>query len=172
MTQGVTEWINNALNSKPRIADISDQFLQYIVRCKIKGLREQDFSKWPPAIAMLLSACADEIILSIDEKEARSLWPGNLDARKIRVEILDRFGIAFTDKASRSGSDIVNIKDHRNDLTHGIKSWEDVGQEYSWPDLKKISNRVILYLIRVLREMRKQSSLGFWKKTNQTAGVG
>lgn len=162
ITQAVTEWLNDALLSKPKVEELSEEFLKYIVRCKLKKLKEQDFSIWVTQISGLLSACAEEVILSISEKEARSMWPGNLDARKIRSEILERFGIRFIHRISRSGSDISDLKDHRNDLTHGIKSWEDVGQEYSWPDLKRISNRVLLYLCRVLRELQTKSDERFW----------
>lgn len=162
ITQAVTEWLNDALHSKPKVKDLSEAFLNYVVRCKVKKLRDQDFAQWIPQIATLLVDCADEIILSVTEKEARSMWPGNLDARKIRSEILERFGIQFNHRISRSGSEISDLKDQRNDLTHGIKSWEDVGQEYSWPELRKVSNRVILYLCRVIREMRTKSDEQFW----------
>jgi len=74
---------------------------------------------------------------------------GNLDARIIREDILTKFEIG----ADIQEDILLEIKEERNFLAHGEKSFTEVGQGKSVPDMKVISNKVIDFLNRYVSEI-------------------
>ncbi|MCK1569449.1 hypothetical protein IVB08_37005 [Bradyrhizobium sp. 173] len=72
---------------------------------------------------------------------------GNVDARLIR-SLGNAYGFeCYTDKARTwNGSDLVTIKECRNDLAHGLKTYEDVGKEYPAKDLLAITRRSLAFM--------------------------
>jgi hypothetical protein len=75
---------------------------------------------------------------------------GSVDAKKIR-SFGDRYGFScVTDKiATRDGSDLVEIKQNRNDLAHGLKTYEEVGRDYTSRDLMMLSKRSMAYITAI-----------------------
>ncbi|MFO5441674.1 MAG: MAE_28990/MAE_18760 family HEPN-like nuclease, partial [Dolichospermum sp.] len=54
---------------------------------------------------------------------------------------------------TRDGSDLLSIREHRNDLAHGVMSLKDVGRNTSAKNLVEISERVIKYLRQILENI-------------------
>jgi MAE_28990/MAE_18760-like HEPN len=82
------------------------------------------------------------------------LFSGNVDAKEIR-RIAKQYGFsATTDLDTRDGFDLLSIKEHRNDLAHGVMSFKEVGKNTSAENLVQISARVIKYLRQILENIR------------------
>lgn len=111
-----------------------------------------DFSLWPKNMREVLLEYKEASKIGLSESQVRSLWAGNLDAKKIRENILGRLNLQLSGaERFRDGYDLRRIKDDRNDLAHGIKSWDVVGGNYTWPELVSISNRVLIYTVRFIK---------------------
>lgn len=78
-------------------------------------------------------------------------FSGNVDARRLR-EIADIYG--FSTKSDRSlthdGAELVTIKNIRNDLAHGLKTYEEVGRDYPIKSLLEISIRSTAYIATII----------------------
>jgi MAE_28990/MAE_18760-like HEPN len=94
----------------------------------------------------------DIIIATFDSKK---LFSGNVDARLIK-KIAKKYGFSYqTDFAkTKNGKSLVDIKDKRNDLAHGDKSFKEVGQGKTIEDLLKIKEEVIEYLRQILENIK------------------
>jgi len=75
---------------------------------------------------------------------------GNLDVRKIE-ELAKKYG--FDEPKRSNGRDLINIKNFRNQLAHGEKTFSEIGKEKSVPELIKINVRVIYYLRALLKNI-------------------
>ena len=78
-------------------------------------------------------------------------FSGNVDARLIR-EIAKSYGFSTSSDShrTRSGSDLLTIKNARNDLAHGLKTYDEVGRGYPLRDLLGISIRATRYIEAIL----------------------
>ncbi len=78
-----------------------------------------------------------------------------MDARLIK-EIADKYGFSYqTDFAkTKNGQNLVVIKSNRNDLAHGIKSFEQVGGYQAIEELLEIKEEIIEYLTQILQNIR------------------
>ncbi|MBD1886527.1 MAE_28990/MAE_18760 family HEPN-like nuclease [Microcoleus vaginatus] len=94
-----------------------------------------------------------DIITATFERE--ELFSGNVDARLIK-EIAEKYGFSYqTDFAkTKNGQNLVVIKRNRNDLAHGIKSFEDVGRDKTIEELLEIKDEVIEYLRQILENIK------------------
>jgi hypothetical protein len=84
----------------------------------------------------------------------KKLFSGNLDAKRIK-ETAEKYGFSYqtNPRKTDNGSDLLKIKTNRNDLAHGFKSFEKVGQDYTADDLLKMQKRVIHYLKTILQNI-------------------
>lgn len=150
VTVGITELVE-AVSGGEEI-EISDTYLEFLLQCRMKELRQLDFSLWPKNMREVLLEYKEVSKIGLSESQVRSLWAGNLDAKKIRENILGRLNLQLSGaERFRDGYDLRRIKDDRNDLAHGIKSWDVVGGNYTWPELVSISNRVLIYTVRFIK---------------------
>lgn len=88
--------------------------------------------------------------LGYDKKE---LFSGNVDARLIR-ETATSYGFTIAPhdtSVTRDGARLLQIKTKRNELAHGLISFEDCGHEISQDELTAIANETIAYLDAVLQ---------------------
>jgi len=78
-----------------------------------------------------------------------------VDARLIK-EIAEKYGFSYqTDFAkTKNGQNLVVIKSNRNDLAHGIKSFEEVGRDKTIEELLKIKEEALEYLRQILENIR------------------
>lgn len=70
-----------------------------------------------------------------------SLYSGNLDARKIR-KVLKNYGISYDNPLS----ELKTIKDKRNELAHGEKSFEECGRSMTYEQLDTLKEKAYEYL--------------------------
>lgn len=82
---------------------------------------------------------------------ADSLFSGNVDAKKIK-EIAKKYGFSTrTDTArTKSGAKLLTVKTRRNDLAHGIYSFQECGKDYTIQDMVDIRDEVTTYLKQIL----------------------
>ena len=170
MCIGLEELIETARRQCGSDDIYTEQFRKFIIHAQLKDLRDKDFSVWPMAVHELIVNFEngfDDPILT--EKQARSLWPGNLDGKKVREQVFEKLGLALkVGVRERNGFDLVKIKDDRNDLAHGIRSWSEVGSDYSWPELCNVSRRVVFYILQVIKGFEEGVQNEFWKAETTT----
>lgn len=79
------------------------------------------------------------------------VFSGNVDARKIR-EVSQKYGFSVRTnyRKTKGGLELKTVKDKRNDLAHGIFSFQEVGHNYTVQDLLRIKKEVIAYLSQIL----------------------
>ncbi len=96
----------------------------------------------PKKIYLTINQLSTDIITATFERE--ELFSGNVDARLIK-EIADKYGFSYqTDFAkTKNGQNLVVIKSNRNDLAHGIKSFEEVGGYQTLEELLEMKEEVI-----------------------------
>ncbi|MEG4276278.1 MAE_28990/MAE_18760 family HEPN-like nuclease [Microcoleus sp. MON1_C1] len=127
------------------------------------------FDQLKPKIKMIVlqnlkNRAAEKIHLEINQistdiitatLERKELFSGNVDAKLIK-EIAEKYGFSYqTDFAkTKNGQNLVVIKRNRNDLTHGDKSFEEVGRDQTIEDLLKIKEEVIEYLRQILENIK------------------
>lgn len=76
------------------------------------------------------------------------LYSGNLDAKKIG-NVLNKYGIIFEEKCS----ELKFIKDNRNILAHGEKTFEEVGRDVSIQQLQVMTDRTFEYLLKLIENV-------------------
>ena len=121
---------------------------------KIKIIVLQNLkNRSPKKIYLTINQLSTDIITATFERE--ELFSGNVDARLIK-EIADKYGFSDqTDFAkTKNGQNLVVIKSNRNDLAHGIKSFEEVGGYQAIEELLEIKEEVIEYLTQILENIR------------------
>lgn len=76
---------------------------------------------------------------------------GTVDAKAIRA-LAECYGFSSqTDKETTyNGSDLLVVKRNRNDLAHGLKTFEEVGRDYTSTDLLLLSRRSMRYMDGIL----------------------
>lgn len=75
---------------------------------------------------------------------------GNLDARKIK-EIAEIYGFSVPEKCN----ELLVIKNFRNQLAHGEKTFSEIGREKTIAELTKINIKIICYLRAVLKNISR-----------------
>ncbi|MEG4964039.1 MULTISPECIES: MAE_28990/MAE_18760 family HEPN-like nuclease [unclassified Microcoleus] len=107
----------------------------------------------PKKIYLTINQLSTDIITATFERE--ELFSGNVDARLIK-EIADKYGFSYqTDFAkTKNGQNLVVIKSNRNDLAHGIKSFEEVGGYQAIEELLEMKEEVVEYLTQILENIK------------------
>ena len=79
---------------------------------------------------------------------------GNVDSRTIR-KLAECYGFssATSKNITRDGSDLLVIKTNRNDLAHGLKTYEEVGRNYTAVELMLLSRRTMRYMEDILQNI-------------------
>ena len=87
---------------------------------------------------------------------AETLFSGNVDAKKIR-EIAKKYGFSTRTNTLRtkSGEKLLTVKRRRNDLAHGVYSFQECGKEYTIQDMIEIKNEVTMYLEQILDNIER-----------------
>jgi hypothetical protein len=78
-------------------------------------------------------------------------FSGNVDAKRIR-DIAELYGFSTKSNkvVTRDGTELLTIKSIRNDLAHGLKTYEEVGRDYPIKELLGISIRATTYIGAIL----------------------
>jgi len=110
----------------------------------LKNIKRREAVKLHPSIK---SAATDLLTAAF---RADELFSGNLDARKIR-ETAKAYG--FSDATTVKGGQLLTVKETRNDLSHGVKSFTEVGRETTLGDLVRIKAETLAYLNDVVNNV-------------------
>jgi hypothetical protein len=82
-------------------------------------------------------------------------FSGNVDAKYIR-KLGGYYGFSCeTSSKGWGGSDLVIIKDKRNDLAHGLQTFEEVGRDYTARDLRNLAWRSLAFMDDILRNIAR-----------------
>ncbi|MGL5060271.1 MAG: MAE_28990/MAE_18760 family HEPN-like nuclease [Microcoleus sp.] len=121
---------------------------------KIKAIVLQNLkNRSPNKIYLKINQISTDIITATFDRE--ELFSGNVDARLIR-EIADKYGFSYrTDFAkTKNGQNLLVVKSNRNDLAHGLKSFEEVGRDKTIKQLLEIKEETVEYLRQILENIR------------------
>lgn len=107
----------------------------------------------PKKIHLQINQISTDIITATFERE--ELFSGNVDARLIK-EIAEKYDFSYqTDfSKTKNGQNLVVVKRNRNDLAHGVKSFEEVGRDQTIDELLEIKDEVIEYLRQILENIK------------------
>ncbi len=95
-----------------------------------------------------------------DKGTIRDSFLGNLDARKIR-SVTDQMGITvLASRRTRNGSDLKEVKDSRNYLAHGYKSFVDLGLLKTTRELQDQTKRIAEFLLAIIRAFERELRAG------------
>ncbi len=105
--------------------------------------------------------CAAENEVPINFNNFISGISGNLDADIIRT-VCHKYGI----RPVSDGRDLGNIKDNRNDLAHGNKSFSEIGRDEVPSDLLEIAKRVFEFLDEFVENVNTYLNEFLYKKVS------
>lgn len=99
-----------------------------------------------------ISQISIDIITATFERER--IFSGNVDAKLIK-KTAEKYGFShFTDcSKTKNGKNLLVVKVNRNDLAHGIKSFEEVGRDKTIEELLEIKEEVVEYLRQILKNI-------------------
>ncbi len=130
-----------------------DQISPKLKKIVLKNLKKRN----PDKIFLSITAISLDIITAGFDKQ--DLFSGNIDGLKIRKTATEYGFSDSTDYAKTGdGSDLLTIRTNRNDLAHGVKSFEEVGRDKTANDLLKIKNKVVRYLKQILQNIEQYLS--------------
>jgi hypothetical protein len=79
---------------------------------------------------------------------------GNLDADRVR-ELSARYGFSHgTSRSTKGGYHLVRVRQERNNLAHGLKSFKECGRDLTLDALIEIKRQVIAYVRQILRNIQ------------------
>jgi hypothetical protein len=113
----------------------------------------------PEKLAIAFGGIATDIVAVVFDPD--HIFSGNVDARKLRESALqigyraNRSAIAGVAAAS-----LRIVKDHRNDLAHGNKTFTEVGRDATVEDIRKHAVYAVLYMREVLRNVESYLKSG------------
>ncbi len=111
----------------------------------LKNLKKRNPDK---LVASIESISLDIITVGFDKQD---LFSGNVDGRLIR-NIAKNYGFSPKTDYGKTGDgkDLLIIKENRNNLADGFKSFAEVGRDKSADELVEIKNKVVKYLREIL----------------------
>lgn len=101
----------------------------------------------------MLQTVLDDLLAKLDVTALK--MEGNLDAAQIR-KICDAHGVSHrTPRWAKGGQNLLVIKQQRNGLAHGNRSFVECGRDFTMTDLIGIKRETVLYLRAILRNMAR-----------------
>lgn len=82
---------------------------------------------------------------------SKTLFSGNVDAKEIR-ETSKKYGFstATNNRVTKGGKELLTVKTHRNDLAHGVFSFQEVGKNFTPQEMLRIKKEVTSYIKQIL----------------------
>lgn len=118
-----------------------DQVRKELREVAIENLKKHGTSE----MASSITDVASEILTSAFD--GTKLFSGNVDAKRIN-KAARTYG--FSAKTTTSGEKLLKVKTSRNDLSHGDKSFREVGRDHDVNELIAIKHQVISYLTDIV----------------------
>jgi len=137
-----------------RIQEVSfDKIKPQIKRTILQNLKNCFKKESADDLHLKFSQISLDIITATFERE--KIFSGNVDARVIK-DTAKKYG--FSDKTdgsiTKDGKNLFVVKNNRNDLAHGTKSFEEVGREKTIEELLEIKQEVVEYLRQILKNIQ------------------
>ena len=111
-------------------------------------LREASKETHSDEIHALISSAIQKVVMDLNRYY--SPISGNLDAQKIR-EIAKAFGFSpIVGNEAKGGDLLVRLKDERNNLGHGLKSFSECGRDYTYDRLVEFRFQTFTYLASII----------------------
>jgi hypothetical protein len=118
-----------------------------IKREVIKGFKR---NADPDLQSAMIDVPVDLVAASLD---ANYHFSGNVDAKLIR-SIAEIYGFsADAPKEAHGGRYLLEVKRNRNDLAHGVKTFDEVGRDFPVRTLIEISLRSLLFIEGILNNV-------------------
>lgn len=124
-------------------------------------LHSDDEGQHTKSLSCISSFIDKNVTIDIDifrKKNPSFLKGGSLDSLAIQ-DILKKFSIVFKPSEYK----LQEVKNERNHLAHGEKSFTEIGQEKSIADVKESKIKVIDYLEKYVIEVEKYIDDGLYK---------
>lgn len=120
--------------------ELSDK-LKVLILTNVKGYQPSTFVENVNVLAI------DIVYKSFDSKNVAS---GNIDAKEIR-KIANKYGFSSVTEYSecKNGEKLLEVKEKRNNLAHGIVSFSECGRDASLGDIKTAFNEVSAYISNI-----------------------
>ncbi|MCZ2202874.1 MAE_28990/MAE_18760 family HEPN-like nuclease [Cylindrospermopsis raciborskii] len=152
MRSGIQAIFDELKDKKISFDDVNQQVKKIV----INNLKDKDNKSTDEILSQVEVISLD--IISVTFNSDR-LFSGNIDGRKIK-KIAEMYGFSCKTNAkkTRNGEDLQRIKDHRKDLTHGFKSFGEVGKDITANELFEIQRKVICYLREILTNIESYIS--------------
>ena len=135
--------------------DLKNQAISFDkLKPKIKMIVLQNLkNRSPKKIHLQINQISLDIITATFDRE--ELFSGNVDARLIK-EIAEKYGFSCKTEPTKTkdGQNLRVVKSNRNDLAHGVKSFEEVGRDQTIEELLEIKEEVIEYLRQILENIK------------------
>ena len=141
MRNGIVAIFDELKNKKVSFDDVRFE-LRVIALKNIGKVKAQDLSP-------LISTAATDVLVAAFRSD--ELFDGNIDARKIRATA-KTYGFSAQTKAVETQG-LLTVKTSRNDLSHGDKSFEEVGRERSIHELKSVKKQVVDVLGDIIKNI-------------------
>lgn len=134
--------IGNVIESEGiKYQDFSENLKKLWINHSFKSVDAQRIKH--ETIGPILDQIVNNEFLRLEE-DAIS-FSGNIDAQKIR-EIAKRIGY----KAPKDGRELVTIKEKRNQLAHGEKTFCEIGRNFTVGELVRLKDAMTSYISEVL----------------------
>jgi hypothetical protein len=148
-------------NSGVKFRGISQGVRKQLLSYKLRHIRSAGDSTIESFVDDTLRWALEDVDFWLPDKGTiRDSFLGNLDAKKIR-SVMDQMGIAIlASRRTRNGSDLKEVKDSRNYLAHGYKSFVDLGQLKTVSELHSQTKRIAEYLLAIIRAFERELKAG------------
>ncbi len=134
---------------------LSNEFGAIWIRDRTKHLATGPVSieKVRLAVSEIVAEIASAASVYIDSNAFKV--SGNLDARKIRQIAKEHGFQEEVNPKNGQGESLLIVKEKRNDLAHGVITFEKCGREFTISDLELIKSDVIAFMRDVLKSIKK-----------------
>lgn len=148
----VVEEICNQLNeSKSPFTDLKGEVQRSWVAAQLKNLRDAAPDTWSEQVWQIVNTIRFGHSVKLDYLAVMKSAAGSLDARKIR-SIVSSLGMRHDiPKCAMHGEKLLTVKDRRNNLAHGDKTFVECGRDYQISDIRNIQRQVLVHLWSLLK---------------------
>nr|WP_314547638.1 MAE_28990/MAE_18760 family HEPN-like nuclease [uncultured Massilia sp.] len=137
MTNAMQDIFDHIKSTNTDFNSLTDKMKEVVLNMTRKRSAADVVKKMSEDAMTLAVACFDRI----------GLFSGNIDTRKISDTARD---IGLKPKKGYSEAALLTIKDERNNLAHGTKSFSDCGKDYAATDLRYSYEKVKALLLKVI----------------------
>jgi hypothetical protein len=137
MTNAMQDIFDHIRTTNTNFDSLSDKMKEVVLNMTKKRKASDVVKKMSEDAMTLAVACFERV----------GLFSGNIDSRKISDTVRD---IGLKPKKGYSEVTLLTIKDERNNLAHGTKSFSDCGKDYAATELRSSYEKVKTLLLKVI----------------------